>query len=229
MREFIDVLVPYITKMINTSLAQGRLPSSQKHPIVTPLLKKPGLDTADMGNYRPMSNLSFMSKVVERAVTSQLNEYLVANDLLPHFQSTYRKWHSTETAMLHVWSDFLMAADRRHVTLLSLLDMSAAFDCVDHSILLHRLRYAVGLSGAVYNWIESFLSGRTQQTAYNGQLSGTLYVLFGVPQGSVLGPVLSVHSGTSSHCRQTRSLAPSVRRRPTGRHQHDGRRLSTCS
>ena len=71
--EFIDVLLPYITKMINTSLAQGRLPSSQKHAIVTPLLKKPGLDTADLGNYHPISNLSFMSKVVERAVAYWTN------------------------------------------------------------------------------------------------------------------------------------------------------------
>jgi len=206
-REFIDVLVPYITKMINTSLAQGRLPSSQKHPIVTPLLKKPGLDTADMGNYRPMSNLSFMSKVVERAVTSQLNEYLVANDLLPHFQSTYRKWHSTETAMLHVWSDFLMAADRRHVTLLSLLDMSAAFDCVDHSILLHRLRYAVGLSDAVYKWIESFLSGRTQQmhTMVNCR-DAVRSVWRSTRLRTRSGVVQSVHSGTSSHCCQTHGL-----------------------
>ena len=191
-REFIDILLPYITKMVNSSLAAGRLPTSQKHAIVTPLLKKPGLDTADMGNYRPVSNLSFMSKVVERVVASQLNDYLVANNLLPRFQSAYRKWHSTETAMLQVWSDFLKAADVRHVTLLSLLDMSAAFDCVDHSILLQRLRSTVGLSGVVLDWIDSFLSGRTQQISYNGQLSAACDVLFGVPQGSVLGPLLYI-------------------------------------
>ena len=76
--EFVDLLLPFITKMVNTSLAQGRLPrpTSQKHAIVTPLLKKPGLDTSDMGNYRPVSNLSFMSKLVERAVASQLNDYI---------------------------------------------------------------------------------------------------------------------------------------------------------
>ena len=74
--------------MVNSSLAAGRLPASQKHAIVTPLLKKPGLDTADMGSYRAVSNLSFVSKVVERAVASQLNDYLVANNLLPRFQST---------------------------------------------------------------------------------------------------------------------------------------------
>ena len=178
--------------MVNASLVQGRMPTSQKHAIVVPLLKKPGLDAADMGNYRPVSNLSFMSKLIERAVASQLNDYLVANGLLPRFQSAYRKGHSTETAMLRVWSDILMAADRRHVTLLGLLDLSAAFDCVDHSILLQRLRVSIGLVDTVLGWIESFLSGRTQQAVFNGQLSATQPVFFGVPQGSVLGPLLYV-------------------------------------
>ena len=94
----VDLLLPFITKMVNTSLAQGRLPTSQKHATVTPLLKKTGLDTADMGNYRPVSNLSFMSKLVQRAVASQLNDYLVANNLLPRHQSAYRKGHSPPPA-----------------------------------------------------------------------------------------------------------------------------------
>jgi len=190
--EFVDLLLPFITKMVNTSLAQGRLPTSQKHAIVTPLLKKSGLDTADMGNYRPVSNLSFMSELVEQAIVSQLNDYLVANNLLPPHQSGYRKGHSTETAMLRVWSDFLTTADRRQVTLLGLLDLSAAFDCVDHTILLQRLHSVFGLRDVVLQWIESFLSDCTQQVAFNGQLSATQPVLFGVPQGSVLGSLLYV-------------------------------------
>jgi len=99
-REFVDVLLPYLTAMVNASLAQGRLPVSQRHAIVTPLLKKTGLNSADMSNFRPVSNLSFMSKVVERAVVSQLTEHLSANDLLPCLQSAYRKSHSTETAII---------------------------------------------------------------------------------------------------------------------------------
>ena len=192
LREFIDVLLPFVTQMVNASLQQGRLPDSQKHEMVRPLLKKPGLDTADMNNYRPVSNLSFMSKLIERVVSIQLNEYLSANNLIPRFQSAYRQGHSTETALLRVWSDMLMAADNRKVTLLSLLDMSAAFDCVDHSILRHRLQVAVGIGSTALDWIRSFLSGRTQQVVYGGEQSVTSVVLFGVPQGSVLGPLLFV-------------------------------------
>jgi len=106
-----------------------------------------------------------MSKVVERAVTIRLNEYLADNDLLTSYQSAYRKQHSTETAMLRVWSHILTAAGTRQVTLLGLLDLSAAFDCVDHD-LLQRLEFSFGLDGVVLEWIRSFLTGRSQQIAY---------------------------------------------------------------
>jgi len=139
-----------------------------------------------------VSNLTFISKVVERAVAMQLNEYLLSNGLLPRCQSAYRKKHSTETAMLRVMSDFLLAADSRKVTLLGLLDMSAAFDCVDHAILLQRLHLRFGLTDDVINWIRSFLTDRTQRVVYNGTGSTTQPAFFGVPQGSVLGPILYV-------------------------------------
>jgi len=113
------------------------------------LLKNTGLDTADMSNFRPVSNLSFMSKVIERAVASQLTEYLSASDLVPCLQSAYRKKHSTETALLRVWSDILMAADVQQVTLLAMLDLSAAFDCVDHTILVQRRQIGAGLMDVV--------------------------------------------------------------------------------
>jgi len=124
LHESVDLLLPYVTRMVSASLAQGRLPPSERHAVavVTPLLKKPGLDVSDMSSYRPVSNLNFMSKVVERAVTAQLNDYLLTNNLLPRYQSAYRKKHSTETALLRVWSDTLNAADTRQVTLLGLLD-----------------------------------------------------------------------------------------------------------
>ena len=120
--------------MVNASLVPCRLPASHRHAIVTPQLKKQGLDASDMSNYRPVSNLSYMSKVLECTVAMRLNDYLVANDLLPRVQSVYRKRHSTETALLRVWSDIMTAADLRQVSLLGLLDMSAAFDCFDRDL-----------------------------------------------------------------------------------------------
>ena len=192
LREFIDLLLPYVTRMVNASLSQGRLPVSQRHAIIIPRLKKPGLDTADMAIYRPVSNVSFASKLVERAVAIRLHCYLNSNDLLPSCQSAYRKNHSSETALLRVWSDILNAADQRQVTLLALLDMSAAFDCVDHDLLLQRLQLVFGFCGAPLEWIRSFLSDRTYQLAYGGDLSNTYLLRYGVPQGSVLGPLLYV-------------------------------------
>jgi len=95
--------------------------------------------------------------------------------------------------MLRVWSDILAAADQRQVTLLGLLDMSAAFDCVDHDLLLQRLHYSFGMTGVVLDWISCFLRERTQRIVFDGQLSTTQHLAFGVPQGSVLiGPLLYV-------------------------------------
>ena len=115
LKEMIDVLMPIITVLINASLSQGR------QAIVTPLLKKAGVDAADMANYRPVSNLT-----VERVVAGQMNGYLAANGLLPRLQSAYRRSHSTETALLRVMSDVFAAADQKRVTLLALLDGTSA-------------------------------------------------------------------------------------------------------
>ena len=120
----------------------------------------------------------------------QLTDYLETNGLLPLLQSAYRSQHSTETALLKVLSDVLTAIDDKKVTLLALLDLSAAFDCVDHSILLSRLQSWFGLDGAVLVWIRSFLSDRTQRVCFGGRLSAEIVLIVGVPQGSVLGPLL---------------------------------------
>jgi len=143
-----------------------------------------------MKNFRPVSNLTFISKVVERVVADQVVRYLQAHDLLPRLQSAYRRHHSTEMARLRVPSDIYDATDRQEVTLLGLLDLSAAFDCVDHDILLRHLEQSFGVTSTPLTSIRSFLHGRTQQVCYAGQLSAIILLLFGVPQGSVLGPLL---------------------------------------
>ena len=108
--------------MVNASLRDGSLPASQKYAIVSPLLKKPFLDPDELRNYRPVSNLTFASKVIERIVASRLTRYLESH--MPRMQSGYRKYHSTETALLRVMSDVYAAADEHRVTLLALLDLA---------------------------------------------------------------------------------------------------------
>ena len=176
----------------NVSLHEGRLPPSQITAIVTPELKKHGLDPADMKNYWPISNLSFMSKIVERVVVRQLSEYLSANGLLPTLQSGFRKHHSTESGLLRVMSDILSSVDKGQISLLALLDVSAAFDTVDHSILLDRLSISFGLTGSAFDWMRSFIVGRTQTVHYCGSVSRCAVVRSGVAQGSGLGPLLYV-------------------------------------
>jgi len=133
-----------------------------------------------------------MSKVVESAATAQLNDYLLTNNLMPRYLSAYRKKHSTETALLRVWSDTLNATETRQVTLLGLLDLSSAFYCVDNHLLLQRMEHGFGLSDVVLLWINSFFSDRTQQVAYAGELPTNRPLLFGVPRGSALGPLLYI-------------------------------------
>jgi hypothetical protein len=159
---------------------------------VKPLLKKPSLDPNHLKNYRPVSNLSFMSKVLEKVVLRQLQSYLTAHDLICHSQSAYRPSHSTETALLKVTSDILTALDDGKVSVLTLLDLSAAFDTIDHAILLQRLKTDYGCSGSVLSWFESYILDRTQAVMVDGQMSVSASLSFGVPQGSVLGPVLFI-------------------------------------
>ena len=123
-------------------------------------------------------------------MSKQLTTFLEEHSLLPKHQTGFRARHSTETVLLKVLWDIPSAADHGDGTLLGLLDMSAAFDTVDHDILLHRLEESFGSPGSVLNWLSSFLQCRTQQVFLNGIASATADVTFGVPQGSVLGTLL---------------------------------------
>ena len=183
-------LAPVITDIVNTALKSGCFPSDMKSAIVKPLLKKPGLDTEVLKNYRPVSNLSFVSKVIEKVVASRLIDHMKENSLLDQMQSAYRSGHSTETALLRVYNDIVMSVDKGHGVYLILLDLSAAFDTVDHPILLSFLHDHVGLDGCALDMFRSYLDGRTQCVSINGVLSELCKLTFGVPQGSVLGPII---------------------------------------
>ena len=141
-------------------------------------------------NFRPVSNLPYVSKLSERAAADQLMDHMTINELHSVFQSAYKKHHSTESALLKVKNDILMNMNAQKVTLLVLLDLSAAFDTVQHDILLERLRSKFGVDGGALSWFASYLSDRTQRVRVNGGLSDVFPVKQGVPQGSCLGPLL---------------------------------------
>ena len=140
-------------------------------------------------NYRPVSNLNFISKILETIVAVQLQTHLDEAGLMTAFQLAYRKHHSTECALLNI-HDILLNVAKGSVTALTLLDLSAAFDTTDHTSLLDRLNVYYGISELALGWFKLYLSGRTHSVKVGSTLSHPAVLQYGVPQGSVLGPIL---------------------------------------
>ena len=138
------MLLTIICKIVNISLQSSTVPDNFKQAIVTPLLKKPSLDIENMKNYRPVSNLSYVSKLTEKVVMSRFNAHLDTHKLREPLQSAYRAKQSTETALIKVLNDILCVVDDRQCVLLVLLDLSAAFDTIDHDKMLFRLKELFG-------------------------------------------------------------------------------------
>ena len=137
-------VAPLLTQIVNLSLVEGRVPGQMKRAIVLPLLNKTGMDHDDLRNYRPLSNLSFLSKLLQSVVAARLCDHLAGNDFGEQFQSSYKLLHSTETTLIRVYNDIMRAMDDDRVGVLVMLDLSAAFDTVDHGLLLNRL-HVVGV------------------------------------------------------------------------------------
>ncbi len=131
-----------------------------------------------------------MSKILEKVVLVQLQVFLRSNQIYEMFQSGFRKLHSTETALLKVYNYILMSTDAGNAVALILLDLSSAFDMVDHNLLLSRLKNCVGLRGTVLNWFQSFLTNRKFSVCTGQYTSSSAPLTCGVPQGSILAPTL---------------------------------------
>ena len=153
-------------------------------------MKKPSLNKDSMNDYRQVSNLSFLSQVLERVVMDQLNSHENTSNTFNQYQSAYRKYHSIEPALLEIHNDIMTSMDTGKVTALTLLDLSTAFDTIDHTILFRRHEDWFGVTGKALDWFQSYVTGRCQRIKLGDCLSSKADLKFRVPQGSFLGPLL---------------------------------------
>jgi len=174
------------------SFSQGRFPTQFKLAQVSPLLKKAGMDVNDPASFRPIYNLNTISKILERLALTRLRPQITESSNFNKLQSAYRQHHSTETTLLNILNDSYSNIDGGRSTLLVALDLSAAFDTVEHSVLLTRLHNSFGVTGVVGNWITSYLTDRSQFIHVGSESSAVTDCPCGVPQGSVLGPLFFV-------------------------------------
>ena len=156
LKDIITPLLPLLTKIINLLLTEGLFVQEWKVTIIHPLLKKLGLDLIS-SNYRPVSNLPFLSKVVEKAALKQFIKHCNDNSLLPTCQSAYRKNYSCKTTLAKLFDDLLWSMERQKVNLLVAIDLSAAFNTVDHGILIDVLNTAFNVRGKSHDWFKSYL------------------------------------------------------------------------
>ena len=185
----VNELLPVLTHLVNLSLSTGSM-DGLKDSVISPILKKAGLDPDVLKNYRPVCNAWFLSKITERAALVQANKHM--DEIVAHVknQSGYKINHSCETLLLRISNDILINLDCSKCTIMLLLDLSAAFDTVDHVILLDILWFELGFRGTVFRWFVEFLGGRRQAVDIDGHQSNFRENKYGVPQGSVVGPFL---------------------------------------
>ena len=173
LKQCTSVLLPVMTQIVNQSLCLAVFPDCFKLALLNPLLKKPTLDVEVFSNFRPISYLMFVSTLTEKVVASQLINHIASNGLDEILQSAYKQFHSTETALVKVFNDIILDVDRNRTVILLLLDLSAAFDTVDHTILIKRLANRFGLCDLALAWFKSYLSDRTHFVSIRGARSVT--------------------------------------------------------
>ena len=173
--------------IFNLSLTTGTFPEAFKIAKVVPIYKKD--DSFQVSNYRPVSILSSLSKVLERLVYNRLYCFLTENGLLNQDQYGFRKYHSTDLALAQLYDKVSNALASREHVIGVFMDLSKAFDTLDHKVLSSKLHY-YGVRGVALNWFNDYLSGRKQYVCYESVESSSLPMKCGVPQGSILGPLL---------------------------------------
>lgn len=190
MKLFFPALLISMTNLINLSFETGCFPTSLKKAVVIPIIKDRRGDVNQLKNYRPISLLNFISKIIERVAINQLDSYIRRNNLENPMQSAYKQFHSVETTLLALQSELLEVLDCGKAAFLILLDLSSAFDTVDHGILLNVLNSRYHVTGTALRWFQSYLAGRSFRVRVGDQYSASRPSTTGVPQGSVLGPIL---------------------------------------
>ena len=185
-----EPLALYLCRVVNSSFSEGKFPETEKFACVRPKIKGSG-DPDELSSYRPLYNTSVLSKILESAALSQLLAHLGKFESFPIVQSAYREFHSVETAMCKIYNDLVIRKCKGDCTLLVLLDLSAAFDTVDHKILINDL-IRLGIGGKVLDWFSSFLNNRSFNVVVGKEISDSGKMTTGVPQGSILGPVLFI-------------------------------------
>ena len=182
-----DLLSESLTVIFNCSINTGIFPDEWKCSKVIPIFKQG--ERRDLNNYRPISIIPVVAKVLERIIYNQIYSFITDNNLLCNNQSGFQSLHSTVTALLESTNNWAYNIDHGRVNAVVFLDLRKAFDTVDHGILLSKLN-ACGLGGAVGTWFKSYLSDRSQKCYVNGHLSNNRTLLCGIPQGTMSGPLL---------------------------------------
>ena len=191
LKKVLGTILPSLTHIVNKSLAQGEFYTNWKEALVKPLVKNRKLGTT-LTNYRPVSNLHFISKIVEKVTLDQFTQHCNRNSLLPNYQSAYRQHHSCETSLVKLVNDILWTMEKQLVTVVVILDLSAAFDTVDHDLLLEVLESRFGIVGTARKWYTSYLKPRSFKVSIRSSTSQPRQLDYSVPQGSIQGAFLFI-------------------------------------